>query len=148
MTDNAFNWKLYFMDVKSYERRADKYKQDVKTFDLSIGPLVSSNDFEPRATGYKINSYENKLYKYHQLIDKYNKAANQWAAELWKRYEIINRVPDPMKRTLLIRRYLLCQSVKDICKREEISRAAFHQYINAAFEDIARREPVTANNLV
>ena len=144
MTDNAFNWKLYFMDVKKYERRADKCKQAVNEFDLTLGVLVSSFENKPRATGYKRNNQEEKIYKYHLLIDTYNKAANLWAAELWKRYEIINRVPDPMKRTLLIRRYLLCESVKDICKREEISKAAFHQYINAAFEDIARREPVTA----
>lgn len=140
MTENAYKWKLYFEDVKQYERRADKAKQAVKQYDVTLGPLISSNEYETKATGYKINSYENKLHKYHLLIDSYNRAANVWAAELWKRYKIINRVSDPVKRTLLIRRYLLNEKVKSICKREDIKAAMYHKHINAAFEEIAANE--------
>lgn len=140
MTDRAFNYKLYFSDLKKLEREKRHAFDRWKGYEVTIGVSVISYEF--RGKSDRSTPIEGKLMKCEKLRERFIELEKDYLKEDRERLNIINQVPSSELRAILIDRYLLMKSADATGKEMGLCLRSIERKTNEAFEILAQINPL------
>ncbi len=150
MTDKAYNLKLWFYDLKDFERQAEKSRAHFLEYDINAGRLVSSYEYRTHANGGTAPDKVliNRIMRKQELYNRWQNDLTQYITETMKRYNLINEYPDSYGRAFMIEHYLLNKKLKDMSKKRgddtpgEYTEKYIIKLINNALEYLAELENI------